>query len=139
MGRTPLMRMLQQLARDRRDADALGVSIEGLRERPEQAYSRREFIKRTGTVGAAAAIAGPAALARPARAATSARVAVVGGGIAGLACALTLQDKGVACDVYESSERVGGRMHSDWTEFGTGFWANGQQGELCGELIDSDH
>ena len=135
------MRMLQQLARDRRDADALGVSIEGLRERREEAYSRREFIKRTGTVGAAAAIAGPAALARPARAATSARVAVVGGGIAGLACALTLQDKGVACDVYESSSRWGGRMHSDWTEtpaIPTDFWG-GQQAELCGELIDTNH
>jgi monoamine oxidase len=30
-------------------------------------------------------------------------------------------------------------MHSDWTEFGTGFWDNGQQAELCGELIDSGH
>jgi monoamine oxidase len=28
-------------------------------------------------------------------------------------------------------------MHSDWTEFGRTFWANGQQAELCGELIDS--
>jgi monoamine oxidase len=30
-------------------------------------------------------------------------------------------------------------MHSDWTEFGQGFWANGQQAELCGELIDTNH
>jgi monoamine oxidase len=30
-------------------------------------------------------------------------------------------------------------MHSDWQEFGTGFWANGQQAELCGEMIDSNH
>jgi monoamine oxidase len=30
-------------------------------------------------------------------------------------------------------------MHSDWQEFGTSFWANGQQAELCGELIDSNH
>jgi monoamine oxidase len=139
MGRTPLMRALQRLARDHREADALGIGIEELRQRREEAaYSRREFIRRTGTVGAAVAIAGPAALARPARAATNARIAVVGGGIAGLACALTLQDKGVACDVYEASSRWGGRMHSDWTEFGTGFWG-GQQAELCGELIDTNH
>jgi monoamine oxidase len=30
-------------------------------------------------------------------------------------------------------------MHSDWTEFGTSFWDNGQQAELCGELIDTNH
>lgn len=118
MGRTPLMRALQRLARDHRDADALGLPIEELRARREEgAYTRREFLKRTGTVGAAVAVAGPAVLARPARAATNGtRIAVVGGGIAGLACALTLQDKGVACDVYESSSRWGGRMHSDWTK-----------------------
>jgi monoamine oxidase len=138
MGRTPLMRALQRLARDHREADALGLPIEELRARREEAYSRREFIKRTGTVGAAVAVAGPAAFARPARAASSARIAVVGGGIAGLTCALMLQDKGVACDVYESSSRWGGRMHSDYTEFGTGFWG-GQQAELCGELIDTNH
>jgi monoamine oxidase len=105
----------------------------------EPRLSRREFLKRTGAVGAAVAVAGPAALARPARAAAASRIAIVGGGIAGLAAALRLQDKGVYADVYESSNRLGGRMHSDWTEFGTGFWDNGQQAELCGELIDSNH
>jgi monoamine oxidase len=30
-------------------------------------------------------------------------------------------------------------MHSDWQEFGTSFWADGQQAELCGELIDTNH
>jgi monoamine oxidase len=30
-------------------------------------------------------------------------------------------------------------MHSDWQEFGTSFWDNGQQAELCGELIDTNH
>ena len=74
-----------------------------------------------------------------ARAASGPRVAIIGGGIAGLTAALALQDKGVYADVYESSSRVGGRMHSDWTEFGTSFWANGQQAELCGELIDTNH
>ena len=73
----------------------------------------------------------------PARAAAAPRIAIVGGGIAGLAAALTLQDKGVYADVYESSGRVGGRMHSDWQEFGHSFWANGQQAELCGEMIDT--
>jgi len=63
-------------------------------------------------------------------------LAIVGGGIAGLSAAMTLADKGVASTVYEAStDRVGGRMHSDRT----GYWADGQVSEFCGELIDSGH
>src|SRR5438874_10641845 len=140
MARTPLMRALQRLAREHSAADALGIGVDEYRERQtEAAFSRREFIKRAGVAGAAVTVAGPAAFARPARAATSQRIVIVGGGIAGLTAALTLQDKGVSSEIYESSGRLGGRMHSDWTEFGRTFWANGQQAELCGELIDSNH
>jgi monoamine oxidase len=140
MARTSLMRALQRLAWEHRAASQLGIGVEELREREEvPGVPRREFLRRAGAVGAAAAVAGPLALARPARAAAAPRIAIVGGGIAGLAAALTLQDKGVYADVYESSGRVGGRMHSDWQEFGTGFWTNKQQAELCGELIDSNH
>jgi monoamine oxidase len=40
-------------------------------------------------------------------------VAIVGGGIAGLTAALTLDDAGVASKVFEASpDRIGGRMHS---------------------------
>ena len=140
MARTPLMRALLHLAREHDAAARLGIEVEELREREhETRVSRREFLRRTGAVGAAVAVAGPAALARPAHAAGASRIAIVGGGIAGLAAALRLQDKGVYTDVYESSNRLGGRMHSDWTEFRSGFWDNGQQAELCGELIDSNH
>jgi monoamine oxidase len=140
MARTPLMSALQRLAREHLAAEQLGVSVEELREREtDAAYSRREFIKRAGAVGATVAIVGSAALVRPARAVSTPRIAIVGGGIAGLTAALTLQDKGVASDVYESSGRLGGRMHSDWTEFGHRYWMNGQQAELCGELIDTGH
>ena len=138
MARTPLLRALQRLAREHGDADRLGISVEELRER-EAAYSRSEFLKRSGAVGAAIAIGGPAALAETAHAASGAQIAIVGGGIAGLTAALTLQDKGVASTVYEAHPtRVGGRMHSDFTEF-PGYWANRQGAELCGELIDSGH
>ena len=140
MARSPLMRALQRLAREHHDAERLGIEVENVHEQSgEGGVSRRDFLKRTGAVGAAVAVAGPMALARPARAAGAPRIAIIGGGIAGLAAALTLQDKGVYADVYESSGRLGGRMHSDWTEFGHGFWDNGQQAELCGELIDSNH
>ena len=139
MSRTPLMRALQRLAWEHRAATQLGIGVEELREREERStVSRREFLKRAGATGAAVAAVGPLALARPARAAAAPRIAIVGGGIAGLAAALTLQDQGLYADVYESSGRVGGRMHSDWQEFGHSFWANGQQAELCGELIDSN-
>jgi monoamine oxidase len=63
------------------------------------------------------------------------RIAIVGGGIAGLNAALTLQDKGLASTVYEAGPAVGGRMHSDRS----GYWSNGQISEFCGELIDTNH
>src|SRR5205807_3823819 len=68
--------------------------------------------------------------------------AIVGGGIAGLNAALTLQDAGYASTVYEASNRVGGRMHSDsplTNPNGTSTWENGQVSEHCGELIDTGH
>jgi len=143
MPRTPLLRALRRLADEHREADRLGIPVAELHARraEDAAYSRGDFLKRAGLAGAGM-MAGSAYLAEHARAArggTSARIAIVGGGIAGLAAALALQDKGVYADVYESSARVGGRMHSDWQEFGTGFWDNGQQAELCGELIDTGH
>src|SRR5205809_842142 len=62
------------------------------------------------------------------------RIAIIGAGISGLNAALTLQDAGLACSIYEASNRIGGRMHSDTTT-----WADGMVSEWCGEFIDSDH
>lgn len=42
-------------------------------------------------------------------------IAIIGAGIAGLTTALTLQDAGFASMLYEASERLGGRIHSDTT------------------------
>ena len=134
MPRTPLLRALRRLADEHHAAAQLGIDPAELHE---ERISRRELVRRGGI--ATAALALPAALAQGARAAAAPRIAIIGGGIAGLNAALTLQGKGVYADVYESAGRVGGRMHSDWQEFGTGFWDNGQQAELCGELIDTDH
>jgi monoamine oxidase len=111
MARTPLLTKVQGLAYDR-----------GL--------SRRDFIKLSGAALSAAAFSGPIA----AFAGSAPRIAIVGGGIAGLTTALTLQDAGYSSTVYEASDRVGGRMHSDTTS-----WLNGQTSEHCGELIDSSH
>ncbi|MBV9104279.1 MAG: FAD-dependent oxidoreductase [Candidatus Eremiobacteraeota bacterium] len=68
-----------------------------------------------------------AAAARP-------RIAIVGAGISGLTAALVLQDRGIRATVYESSARVGGRMHSL-----PYFWDDGQTSEWCGELTDTAH
>src|ERR1700692_3114973 len=65
---------------------------------------------------------------------TMPRIAIVGAGIAGLSAALTLQDAGLSCSIYEASNRIGGRMHSDATT-----WADGMVSEWCGEFIDSNH
>ena len=61
-------------------------------------------------------------------------IAIVGAGIAGLNAALTLQDAGLSCSIYEASNRIGGRMHSDAMT-----WADGMVSEWCGEFIDADH
>jgi monoamine oxidase len=63
-----------------------------------------------------------------------ARIAIVGAGIAGLNAALTLQDAGLSCNIYEASDCIGGRMHSDTTT-----WADGMVSEWCGEFIGSNH
>jgi monoamine oxidase len=136
MARTPLLRTVQRLAAEHRDAARLGVDPEDLRER----LSRRELLRRTGALAAAATVAGPA-LARPARAATQPRIAIVGGGIAGLCAALRLADKGVASTIYEAHPtRLGGRMHSASPLVAGGDdYFQGQVAEYCGELIDTNH
>lgn len=138
MARTPLFRSIERLAKDHAAAERLGVTPEQLREmRADGALTRRDVLKRGGAAGAAVAFGGALALPRRARAAStkSARIAIVGGGIAGLNAALTLQDKGFGSTVYEAADRIGGRMHSDRS----GYWANGQVSEFCGELIDTNH
>ena len=62
------------------------------------------------------------------------RIVIVGAGIAGLNAALTLQDAGLAYSIFEASDHIGGRMHSDTTT-----WTDGMVSEWCGEFIDSDH
>jgi monoamine oxidase len=62
------------------------------------------------------------------------RIAIVGAGIAGLVTAMRLRDAGIGATIYESSSRVGGRMHSERT-----YWSDGQHTEWCGAMVDSTH
>ena len=61
------------------------------------------------------------------------RVAVVGAGLAGLACADRLQSKGIQAVVYEASSRLGGRCFSNRT------LVRGMACENGGELVDTGH
>src|SRR5580692_6513158 len=63
------------------------------------------------------------------------RVAIVGGGMAGLTCALKLwQDKGVQAQIYEWDSRVGGRIQTL-----RDYFQNGQTTEQHAEFISSEH
>src|SRR5512147_552735 len=102
MARTPLLRSIFDLARDATASKSTGIPVDELREiRAARKLSRRRFL------GGAAAGAAVLALPGRARAGTGQpKVTIVGGGIAGLTCALTLRDHGFASTVYEASGRV---------------------------------
>jgi len=137
MARTPLLSRFQDLFDNFDEAERSGRTIESVQqERRQTRLTRRDFLKAGGAVVGAAAFSGPlAAFASAGKAGVpQGRIAIVGGGIAGLNAALTLQDAGITSTVFEASGRVGGRMHSDTTS-----WLNGQTTEHCGELIDSKH
>jgi monoamine oxidase len=132
MPRTPLLRSIRRALRDLRASRATGVPVDELRE---IRAARPKGVTRRRLLGGAAAGAAILATPKRVRAATQPSIAIVGGGIAGLTCALTLRDKGLASTVYEASGRIGGRMFSN----NNGYWAANQVSEWCGELIDTDH
>lgn len=130
MARTPLLRAIRKQARILGEARAAsGGPAPRAEGETGPAISRRGFLAGAGGLLAAAALPG-AAWAAPRKR----RVAIVGGGISGLACALHLQDHGISATVYEASPRLGGRMFSL-----SGYWNDGQVSEWCGELIDTGH
>jgi monoamine oxidase len=136
MARTPLLRSLKRLFLDAHVARAHELPVSGLVEARATAEKKQgRPLTRRALVGAAGAGALALGMPRIALAAKSApTVAIVGGGIAGLTCALKLRDKGIASTVYEASGRAGGRMFSN-----TNYWDQGQVSEWCGELIDTGH
>jgi monoamine oxidase len=95
--------------------------------------TRRDFLRRAGAAGAMAAV-GSARWVPDASAATAPRIVVVGAGLAGLTTAYRLKQAGYTAQVYEASDRIGGRC---WTIRGA--FADGQIAEHGGELIDQGH
>jgi len=139
MARSDLFRRLRSIAAGARRAPA-SAAEEAARDarrresagRAAQREARRELLRRGVAVAASAALPLP----RPAAGAASAppRIAIVGGGLAGLAAAWRLARDGVAATVFEAAPRVGGRC---WTERRA--FDGGQIAERGGELIDTAH
>jgi len=119
VARTPLLETVQR------------ASAEAAAE--HRSTTRRGFLQEAAAAGAATAAFG--VFAQRARAAAPAgRVVVVGAGLAGLSAAYRLKQAGINAEVYEASDRIGGRC---WTL--RGFFADGQLVERGGELIDQGH
>jgi monoamine oxidase len=119
MARSPLMRALQALA--------------AKRSRPSL-HSRSEFLRQAALAAAGTALVPQFVACASSQTAGKEQVAIVGAGIAGLVTALRLRDAGIDAVVYESSSRVGGRMHSERS-----YWNDGQHTEWCGAMVDSLH
>lgn len=129
MARTPLLNKLVGLSRLAQlgEQESLDYAAASARLR-----SRREVLQ-VLAAGAAMAAAPLAEAVNLGGGNGSARVAIVGGGLAGLACAYELRKAGLLATVYEGSARLGGRCFSNRSSF------PGQVAENGGELIDTYH
>lgn len=136
--RTPLIGSLRRLITDLRIARAHDMSLASVRDAREERRARNAAagISRRGLLGGAAVVAAATMLPRRARASSGdPTVAIIGAGMAGMACARILDKRGVDFKVYEASSRIGGRMYSN----DSGYWSEGQVTEWGGELIDTGH
>jgi monoamine oxidase len=129
MGRTSLSRKLGEAASVAAEAAARETTAEEILA--ERRLRRREVIAGGAGLAAAAMLSGPITRAL---AASGPRIVVVGGGLAGLTCAYRLKQAGYRADLFEASDRLGGRC---WTRRGD--FAEGQIAEHGGELIDQGH
>src|ERR1039458_4524217 len=139
MPRTHCMNCLRRLGRSQRVAQQCGLPVMAMEDNLPARHqrlarqTRREFFRNAALASAGLAL-GQSLSPKPVGS-RQPRIAIVGAGISGLQCALTLADKGLHADVYEASGRIGGRMFSN----NQGYWSDGQVSEWCGELIDSGH
>jgi monoamine oxidase len=140
-GRTPLFRKLTQTVRQAHWLNRNPGHREFFFEAREASrVSRRDFVRLLGAAGLFTAGGGLAsqfvrAAEMPAPGADrSDPVAILGAGAAGLTAAYRLLQAGVPCEIFEGSERTGGRILTK-----TDFNKDGMFCELGGELVDSDH
>src|SRR5688572_6154280 len=112
MGRTPLFRRLRRALAMARGANSSHVSSKEYVERArlEAAMSRRRFLELGATASAVASFPMLACSAKHPEPSGGPRIAVVGAGIAGLTAAYRLGLGGLRAKVFDSWNRVGGRM-----------------------------
>lgn len=137
MSHTPLMNRVRRALRLAAEARRTGKSAAEILEldASRRAFSRRRFVQSAmATAAMAGALATGCAGEGDDKSKKRAKVAVVGAGMAGLHCAHRLREAGVIADVFEASDRVGGRMFSL-----RDFYPDGIVAELGGELIDTGH
>ena len=150
MARSAAFQSMARLIRIARLCDRHGLSTrEGLERAAaaeaatvERGASRREFLggaARLTTLGAIGVVAGPFGLALAAPRPPSGDVAIVGAGLAGLACGDELRQHGVLATIYEASIRAGGRCFSLGGAFPGPVDFPGQVVERGGEFIDTEH
>ncbi|AII53388.1 flavin monoamine oxidase family protein [Hymenobacter sp. APR13] len=147
--RTPLLRALQQAFGLATLANEPGAPSAEVLADLATSQSRRDFMAATAKMGLLVGAGGllaacEAPVVEPAAPAGLAagfdaqnpqpRIVVVGAGLAGLNCAYQLRKAGLRADVYEASNRAGGRIFT-----ATGLMAPGLTTELGGEFIDSGH
>lgn len=128
MARTPLFDALRR-ALARADAQRRGAAAPGA---PSSGPTRRQFLGTTASALALPLL--PACSGDAGGDGEVIPVAVIGGGIAGLHCAVRLAEAGVDVTVFEASGRTGGRM---WSR--NDLFLDGQVCELGGELVDTGH
>jgi monoamine oxidase len=148
MARSAAFQTLARTMRIARFCDRHGLSTrEGLEraaalEAVDRGASRREFLTeaaKLAALGGIGAVAGPLGRAHATPRPPSGDVAIIGAGLAGLACGDELQRYGVLATIYEASDRAGGRCFSLGGAFPGPVEFPGQVVERGGEFIDTWH
>ncbi|MCP3143496.1 flavin monoamine oxidase family protein [Pyxidicoccus xibeiensis] len=136
MARTPLFELFRQTTRVALASDRRGVPS---REAAQaMRMDRRSVLKGLTVAGVGLAVA-PARAQEAKPPPSSLRVGIVGGGLAGLACAYDLKRAGILATVHETNDRPGGRVFSLGGTFGGPVSFPGQVAERGGEFIDNGH
>jgi len=140
-GRTPLFRKLLQATRQAHWLNQNPQHRTIFFEAKEAArISRRDFVRMLSAAGLMTAAGGLSPRSLRGAASPSPRrsnddpVAIIGAGAAGLTAAYRLHKAGVPCEIFEASNRTGGRIFTRHD-----FNREGMFCEMGGELVDSDH